>query len=114
MITQQIIETRLNEALTPVHIDVVNESYKHNVPADSETHFKVVIVSEEFEGQSLVSRHRLINKLLADQLQGGVHALSLHTLTETEWRARLAAGNPVQDSPDCKGGDGEAVKKAGS
>ena len=99
MTIQQTIEARLTEALEPHHIEVINESHMHNVPADSETHFKVIAVSAEFEGQSLVNRHRIINRLLADQLQGGVHALSLHTLTESEWLERNRAGNAVPDSP---------------
>lgn len=28
------------EELSPVHLEVVNESYMHNVPKGSETHFK--------------------------------------------------------------------------
>ena len=110
MSTQQTIETKLTEALSPLHLDVANESHKHNVPVNSETHFKVVVVSDAFKDQSLVNRHRTINRLLAEQLQTGIHALSLHTLTAAEWTAR---NNTVQDSPDCKGGDGGAVEKAG-
>ncbi len=111
MSTQLIIEKKLGESLSPLHLDVSNESHKHNVPANSETHFKVIVVSNEFDGQSLVNRHRTVNRLLAEQLQTGVHALSLHTLTESEWEAR---NNVVQDSPDCKGGDGTAGNKRSS
>lgn len=110
MSIQTTIETKLSEALSPLHLDVTNESHKHNVPANAETHFKVVVVSDAFLDQSLVNRHRTVNRLLAEQLQSGVHALSLHTLTDAEWTAR---NNAVQDSPDCKGGDGAATKKAG-
>jgi len=77
------------------------------VPANSETHFKLVIVSESFEELSLINRHRKVNQLLADELAGGVHALSLHTMTETEWQAKQKDGGVAQ-SPDCLGGDGRA------
>jgi len=97
----QIINDTLVDALTPVHLDVINESSNHNVPANAETHFKVVIVSDEFADHTLVQRHRTINKLLADQLAGPIHALSLHTHTQSEW---LDRGGVVPDSPPCRGG----------
>ena len=89
------------EELKPVRLDVVNESHMHNVPPNSETHFKLVIVSEGFEDKNLVGRHRTVNKLLADQLKGGVHALSMHTYTPEEWKER---GGEVPESPPCMGG----------
>ena len=36
------IETKLTEAFKPIHLDIINESYMHNVPKGSETHFKVL------------------------------------------------------------------------
>lgn len=89
------------EQLAPVRLDVVNESHMHNVPPGSESHFKLTIVSDTFDGKNLVARHRLINKLLADQLAGGVHALSMHTYTPAEWHER---GGEVPESPPCMGG----------
>lgn len=89
------------EALSPIRLDVVNESHMHNVPPGSESHFKLVVVSEDFIDKNLVARHRTINKLLAKQLQGGVHALSMHTYTPAEWQDR---GGEVPQSPPCMGG----------
>jgi len=97
----QTINNILVDALSPVHLEVLNESDQHNVPANSETHFKVVVVSEAFATKSLVQRHRTVNKLLSEQLAGPVHALSMHTHTEKEW---LAKGGLVPDSPPCRGG----------
>jgi len=91
----------LSEALQPTHLEVINESDNHNVPANSETHFKVVIVSQAFNGESLIKRHRQINTLLAKQLAGGVHALSLHTMTPDEWARK---NGQVAESPECLGG----------
>ena len=79
---------------------MLNESHRHSVPADSETHFKVVLVSAAFEGRRSVQRHQQVYAVLNEQLQRGVHALALHTFTPAEWRARTAA----PDSPDCMGG----------
>jgi len=95
------IERKLAEALAPEHLEVLNQSSMHSVPAGSETHFKVVIVSAIFDEDPLVARHRRINALLADELRGGVHALSIEALTPAQWRARSGA---VMCSPPCLGG----------
>ena len=55
---QEVIETKLHNEFEPTHLNVVNESYMHNVPAGSESHFKVVVVSDAFEGLRLIARHR--------------------------------------------------------
>lgn len=61
----------------PTHLEVINESNMHNVPKGSESHFKVVVVSMDFENLSLIKRHRMVNDVLKDELAGGVHALSI-------------------------------------
>lgn len=101
MTTQHVIEQMLNDKLEPVHLEVVDESNMHNVPPGSESHFKVTVVSRQFEGDMLVARHRLVNDILADLLNGQIHALALHTLTPDEWFER---GGDEHDSPPCLGG----------
>jgi len=101
MSMQQEIETKLREALQPVHLQVINESDNHNVPPGSESHFKVVIASAAFDGKMLLARHRMINEILAGELQNRIHALALHTYTPAEW-AEQHAGAPT--SPPCLGG----------
>ena len=98
---QQIIEQKINERLTPLYIEVRNESHMHSVPPDSESHFKVTVVSEQFKGKPLLARHRLINEALADELAGPVHALAIHTMTPEEWAEK---GETVPASPPCRGG----------
>ncbi len=98
---QATIEDKLRRALSPEHLEVSNESGKHNVPPGSESHFKVTVVSQNFDGNGLLERHREVNHILADELDGGVHALSLHTLTPSEWRAR---GEATRETPPCRGG----------
>ncbi len=100
MNVQQTIESKL-AALRPAHLEVVNESHMHSVPPNSETHFKVVIVSDDFEGRRKVARHQAVYGLVGDELAGPVHALALHTYTPGEWAER--AGD-APDSPDCLGG----------
>jgi len=85
MTIETIIENKLLSAFSPLHLDVVNESHQHNEPMGSESHFKVIIVSSDFEGERLVKRHRAINAILANELVEHIHALALHTYTEKEW-----------------------------
>ncbi|WP_256207363.1 BolA/IbaG family iron-sulfur metabolism protein [Nitrosomonas marina] len=94
------IENKLR-TLQPRHLEVVNESYKHNVPAGSESHFKVTIVSDQFNGKRLVARHQLVNNILADELTHSIHALALHTMTIEEWHD---TGGKHKESPPCLGG----------
>ena len=94
------IEDKLSARLTPSVLEVENESGMHSVPAGSETHFKVVVVSAAFEGKSLVERHRLIYQALEDELRAGVHALAITSRTPQEWARR----DSVEPSPPCLGG----------
>ncbi|GAA3536793.1 BolA family protein [Zobellella aerophila] len=100
MSIQTTIEQKINQAFAPEHMELINESHMHNVAPGSETHFKLVLVTEQFVGLRLLARHRAVNQLLAEELAGGVHALALHTLTPAEWQAR--GGVPA--SPACRGG----------
>lgn len=79
------IERKL-QVLQPEFLEVNNESHKHNVPPGSESHFKVTVVSNAFQGKMLIKRHRMVNDILADELAQSIHALSLHTMTIEEWR----------------------------
>ncbi|MBX2869300.1 MAG: BolA family transcriptional regulator [Acidiferrobacterales bacterium] len=98
------IQTQIEQkllSLDPAHIEVINESGMHNVPEGSESHFKVTVVTPQFEGKMLIQRHRMINELLQEELEGEVHALSLHTKTPDEW---FEQGGVIGDSPLCLGG----------
>ncbi len=99
---QKIIETKLYNAFTPDYLEVINESHMHNVPPGSESHFKVVIVSREFEDLRLIARHRKVNQTLGEELQNGLHALSIHTYTESEWTLKDGA---IPETPNCLGGN---------
>ena len=101
MKVQENIEHRLGDSLTPLQLEVVNESFMHNVPAGSETHFKVTAVSQKFSGLRKVRRHQLVYGALADLLAGPVHALALHLFSPDEWQA--SPGAP--ESPKCHGGE---------
>ena len=100
MSVQQVITDKLREALEVGHLEVLNESFRHNVPSGSETHFKVTVVSDDFKGKKQVVRHQIVYALLADEMAGTVHALALHTFTEDESQQLSAAPG----SPACLGG----------
>lgn len=100
MQTEQSITDALQRDFQPQHLQVINESHSHNVPANSETHFKVVLVTAVFIGKPLVHRHRAVYDALARQMESGVHALALHTYTPDEWAKKASAPN----SPNCMGG----------
>jgi len=105
MTIQDIITEKLNSSFSPEHLEVINESFMHNVPEGSESHFKVTIVCDDFKDKMLITRHRMVNSILKDELQkdrseGGIHALALHTLTMEEWFEK----GKVANSPECLGG----------
>ena len=101
MNVQTQIEENLGKELQPQWLEVSNESHMHSVPPNSETHFKVVIVSAQFDGKRKVARHQRVYAALQAQLDAGVHALALHTYSPEEWQTKQ---NGAPDSPDCKGG----------
>ena len=94
-IESQIINT-LSSSLNLSSLKIINESFMHNVPAGSESHFKIVVVTDDFNNLSIIKRHQLIYKTL-DNLMNKIHALSIHAFTEEEFKL-----NPViLDSPEC-------------
>ena len=82
------IRSKLEAALSPMRLDIQDDSAKHSGHSGAreggESHFSVTIVSEAFKGQSRVARQRQVNAVLADELKGPIHALSLQTLAPEE------------------------------
>lgn len=91
------IEHTLSDNFNLSHLEVINESHMHSGP-NTDSHFKVILVTDEFEDMKLVQRHRRINELLKFELENGVHALSLHLFTNNEWKDKEEY---VKDSPPC-------------
>lgn len=95
-------EQRLQAAvadLSPSHVEIINESHQHGGPG-TETHFKLVLVSEAFAGLRPVARHQRVYALCQDELASGLHALALHLYTPAEW----AETGQAPASPACRGG----------
>ena len=92
---QQLIQ-RLQD-LSPTHLEVVNESSGHGgyFPG-KESHFKVIVVSDQFEGLRLVQRHQKIYATAGDLLSPSrIHALAIHAFVPSEWQGQATP------SPDC-------------
>jgi BolA protein len=81
MQTRDRIAEKLTLAFTPTQLDVIDESHQHAGHAGhrpgGETHFRVTIVAAAFAGKSRIERHRMVNAMLADELNGSVHALAI-------------------------------------
>ena len=89
MSIESAIKSKLEAALRPERLSVINESHLHagHHHAESghheafdgtgETHFRVRVVSSRFAGMSRIERHRAVNELLKDEIAAGVHALAI-------------------------------------
>lgn len=82
------IRERLQAALDPEHIEIVDESHKHAGHAGAREsgggHFNVTIVSESFRDQSPIERHRMVYAAVTDLIPQQIHALSIRALTADE------------------------------
>lgn len=90
MTTIELIEQRLREQLDPTHLEILDDSAKHaghRGATSSGGHYRLVIVSGEFDGKSLIARHRLVNEAVRDLFGDKIHALSMQTLTPDQWKA---------------------------
>lgn len=87
-IIKERITRKLSEALAPTALAVIDESHRHAGHAghrpEGESHFRVEVVSDAFDGKSRLERHRMINALLVDELAGRVHALAISARTPQE------------------------------
>ncbi|WP_445147123.1 BolA family protein [Dyella sp. Tek66A03] len=72
------IRERLQQALAPVALEVLDEGYKHAGHANAgKGHYHVRIVSAAFAGQLSIKRHRLVYAALEGLMDNGIHALSI-------------------------------------
>ncbi len=97
---EQSITGKLQAAFAPTELRVVNESDSHSGPPGRESHFRVLVVSDEFDGANRVKRHRAVNKALQAELDAGLHALAIEALTPAQWSAKNGA---MAESPACGG-----------
>ena len=90
------IKDLLNTEFNPETLIIENESFMHNVPENSESHFKIILASDCFKDIPNVKRHQLIYKSL-ENVMNKIHALSIYAFDKNEYDK-----NPVViDSPNC-------------
>jgi len=81
----------------PLELRVEDESHAHQVPSGSESHFKILVVSDYFHALTRIARHRAVNAVLNTEFQQGLHALSMFLYTPEEWNE-----HELPNSPSCK------------
>ncbi len=77
---------------------LTNDSHKHSGPAQ-DSHFSLLLVSDQFVGLMPVKRHQLVYGLVGDLMNNPIHALALHCYTPQQW----AQKNSMPAAPDCMG-----------
>jgi BolA family transcriptional regulator, general stress-responsive regulator len=86
------IRSRLDAALSPTRLELMDESARHAGHAgarpEGETHFRLTIVAETFAGKRLVDRQRMVYTALGDLMRTDIHALSITALTPAEAEQR--------------------------
>ena len=98
---QKQIQSMVSAIINVAYLDLINESHMHSVPENSETHFKLTLVSSDFEGKSKVARHQKVYGAVKILMQEGLHALALHTYTPGQW---IEKNRVSPNSADCLGG----------
>lgn len=82
------ISAKLITGLKPLVVNVVDESHQHaghgGWREGGETHYRVTIVADAFAGKSRLERHRLVNALLRDEFDQGLHALAIEAAAPGE------------------------------
>lgn len=83
------IEQKLNDHFSPVSLEIINESHLHaghqeSFDGSGETHLRIKIVADAFEGVSRVNRHRQINAFLTDEISQGLHAIAIEVKAPSE------------------------------
>jgi BolA protein len=114
--TQERLVNIISSALSPTHLEVINESHMHSVPKGSETHFRVIVVSDKFQGMMPVQRHRTVYGLAKPEMRPDsanpsdpnyfhqIHALAIVAKTTSEW-GLVSNDASLKKSPSCLGGE---------
>ena len=81
----QVLTARLNEGLSPTHLNIIDESHLHvgHIGAQNGAkHLAITIVSDKFSGITTIQKHRMIYHLVGDLIPTKIHALSINTPAE--------------------------------
>lgn len=84
MIEPQDVQNKLLNGLQEATVEVQDLT-------GTRDHYRVLIVSDVFEGRSLLQRHQMINEVLREELKGPIHALTIQAHTKSEWQTKNGA-----------------------
>lgn len=96
---ETLIQQKITDKYNPELLDIENESNRHSAPLGSESHFKVICVTDRFSGVSRIQRSRDIHSLLSEEI-AQIHAISLKLFTKDEWQN--LSNKELLLSPNCK------------
>jgi len=91
---------KINASLTPVHLTLIDETWKHAGHAGASAgkgHFILHVVSQQFDGISLLNRNRLVFDILKEEMGSQIHALTLRAQTPSEWELEKQRGEQSQE-----------------
>ncbi len=86
--TKEKIEQILQDTFSPVHVEIEDESWKHEGHAGAAAgggHFNLMVVSDQFEGVNLINRNRMVFNALAELMKSDIHAMGVKAKTKKEW-----------------------------
>lgn len=87
----ELIRDRINRALAPEQLDIIDDSHKHAGHAGAAGgggHFTVRIVSDKFSNHKLIERHRMVYQAVSDLMPAEIHALSITAVTPEEQQSQ--------------------------
>ena len=97
MSSTQTTQEKLSALFETEYIEIIDNSAQHaghqamkNVVASSATHLAILLVSKKFEETPTITRHRMVQKALAEEFAADLHALQIKALTPTEWQSLQA------------------------
>lgn len=93
------IEDQIRSSFKDIfHFSIEDESHNHAGRQGQESHFKILLVSNAFVGQTRVARQRALNELLRSEFDKGLHALTMRVLTVEEFESQRS----TFQSPNCQ------------
>ena len=100
---EERIINKVKLKLDPIFFEIENESSKH-AHGGSESHFRLLVVSDKFLNQNRVERQKFIYDLLKEEMSEGIHALAQRMLTPEEWgKLSKIENSSTFKSPNCHG-----------
>ena len=90
------IKENLTKNISCNHLEIIDESPNHGGYSGAISHVKIIVVSDDFEGLSLIKRHQLVYKALENFVME-IHAISIVSKTVSQWKE----SSDYIPSPDC-------------